>query len=199
MSMSNKLTKRVKLDRETTIDKIMASFFDDKIELTPKQKEKKRRMETAFSHMRLMLSIQQTAKRLREEFGVSEATAYRDIKDATTIFGDIHDVNARGVRIVLREAYWRAYQLALKAEDIDLQIKALDKYKELFDWDDDMTNEELKDKIQAHIYKITLPRDVAKALKKQINTGVVDFNNFDVEDVEYEEVQNNYNEADKDS
>ena len=194
MSMSNKLTKRVKLDRETTIDKIMASFFNDKIELTPKQKEKKRRMETAFSHMRLMLSIQQTAKRLREEFGVSEATAYRDIKDATTIFGDIHDVNARGVRIVLREAYWRAYQLALKAEDIELQIKALDKYKELFDWDDDMTNEELKDKIQAHVYNIKISRDTAKALKKQLNTGVIDFNDFGAEYADFEELPNDSDE-----
>lgn len=192
--MSNKLTKRVKLDRETTIDKIMASFFDDKIELTQKQKEKKRRMETAFSHMRLMLSIQQTAKRLREEFGVSEATAYRDIKDATTIFGDIHDVNARGVRIVLREAYWRAYQLALKAENIELQMKALDRFKEMFDWDDDMTNEELKDKIQAHVYNIKISRDTAKALKKQLNTGVIDFNDFGAEDADFEELPNDSDE-----
>jgi len=192
--MSNKLTKRVKLDRETTIDKIMASFFDDKITLTVKQSEKKRRMETAFSHMRLMLSIQQTAKRLREEFGVSEATAYRDIKDATTIFGDIHDVNARGVRIVLREAYWRAYQLALKAENIELQMKALDRFKEMFDWDDDMTNEELKDKIQAHVYNIKISRDTAKALKKQLNTGVIDFNDFGAEYADFEELPNDSDE-----
>ena len=186
--MSKNLTKRVKLDKATNLDKIMASYFDDKIVLSDKQKKMKLRMETAFSYLRTMLSIQQTAKRIANDFGISEASAYRDVNRAMTVFGDIHDVNARGVRIVLREAYWRVYQLALKNKDLDMQLKALDKYQALFDFDEDMKNEELKDKIQAHIYKITIPRDIAKALKAQLNKGVMDFNDFGVEDVDYEEV-----------
>jgi len=191
--MSKKLSKqlkKIKLDKTTHFDKIQASFFDDKIELSQYQKDLKKRWMTAFSLLRTMLSFQQVSKRLMDEFGVSQATAYRDIDNATALFGNINQVNTDGVKVILREAYWRVYQQALKSGDLDMQIKALNAYKELFDWGDDDDKKAMADKIQAHEYKLTIPREIMKDFKKMLGTGVVDFNNFGVEDAEYEDMTN---------
>jgi len=187
--MSKKAIRRVKFDKETHFDRIKASFIDDKIILSDKELKLKRRWMTAFSLMRdKIYSSGQAAKYLHKTENISIAQAYRDVNNALALFGDIHTVNTEGVKIILREAYWRLYQMAVKDGNLDQQRKALDSYKELFDFDRNLDDEKLAEKIEAHIYKITVPRDVAKALREQLNKGVIDFNQYPSEDVEYEEI-----------
>ncbi len=187
--MSKKAISRVKFDKETHFDRIKASFIDDEIVLSDKELKLKRRWMTAFSLMRdKIYSSGQAAKYLHKTENISIAQAYRDVNNALALFGDIHTVNTEGVKIILREAYWRLYQMAVKDGNRDQQRKALDSYKELFDFDRNLDDEKLAEKIEAHIYKITVPRDVAKALREQLNKGVIDFNQYPAEDVEYEEI-----------
>ncbi len=89
--------------------------------------------------------------------------------------------------MILLEAYWNLYQMALKNKDTEQARKALDSYKSLLNFGAEESPID-PDKIQAHEYHIHLSREGSKVLKSALATGVVDFNSVGAEDVEYEEV-----------
>ena len=91
---------------------------------------------------------------------------------------------------MLKEAFWNEYQKAVKAGNGDLAVKALKEYRELFNFDEN-ENQIDPNKIQAHEYNIKMPRRIYKMMDKEFAYGVVDFNNLEIEDAEFREVEEN--------
>jgi hypothetical protein len=189
------MSQIVKFNKDSSLQRIRASFLDDTISLTPKEEDTKEKCRYVFTlRLKNKYSRSQAIEMLTKEYAQSEnkvsvATAYRIYNKAMFIYGELDDTDARAERMILREHYFNLYQLALKDKEIELAKKILDSYRELFNFDID-DNELDPGKLKAHEYHIKIPRDVIKQMREQLKTGVVDFNSYpDVEDIDFKEVK----------
>lgn len=179
----------VKFNQDSPLQKIKASFLDDTIELTPKQKEVKEQIRFAFTlRLKNKYSPSQVVEFLQKEYGCSQATAYRIYQKAMYVFGEIDKTDIKAEKVVLREHYFNLYQLALKDKDIELAKKILDSYRELFDFNI-KENDVDEGKLKAHDYRIVIGKETDKAMKEQFAKGTVDFNSYPgIEDANYKEI-----------
>ncbi|WP_176763285.1 hypothetical protein [Riemerella columbipharyngis] len=185
----------VKFKKDSSFLRIKASYLDESsVQLTAKEEEKKQRLAHAWAlRLNNKYSTHQTIQILMREHSISRATAYRDYNWSMQIFGDLDATSLAAERQVLKEAFWNEYQLARKAGNGDLAVKALKEYRSLFNFDAE-ENQVDPNKIQAHEYHMKMPRWVYKKLDELFSDGVVDFNNMDVEDVDFREAANDNNE-----
>lgn len=178
----------VKFNKDNLFQQIKASYLDDSFELTPQAKEKKNRLRHIFSlRLRNKYSRHQVIELTQKEYGISQSTAYRDYNWAMQLFGELDKTDKNAERMVLAEAYWQLYQVALKNKDIEQARKALDSYRCLFNFDDSEVEID-PNKIQAHEYHIHISRESSKVLRQALRSGVVDLNNVQAQEIEYEEM-----------
>lgn len=179
----------IKQKKDSMLLRIKASYLDENsVELSEKELEKKKRL-TIIWGLRLnnKYSSHQVIQIMMRDHNVSQATAYREYNWSMQIFGDLDATYLAAEKQVLKESLWNAYQKAVKSGDLDLEIKALKEYRSLFNFDES-ENEVDPNKIQAHDYTLSMPRWVYKKLDVMFDGGVLDFNNLDVEDVDFKEV-----------
>lgn len=189
----------VKYKKDSSFQRIKASYLDEtSVVLTEKEEQKKARLAHAWGlRVNNKYSAHQAIEILMREHKLSQSTAYREYNWAMQIFGDLDAVNLAAERLILKEALWNAYQKAVKSGNVELEIKALREYRSLFNFDES-ENPIDPNKIQAHEYHIRMPRWVYKKMDAMFGSGVVDFNNIDVEDVEYQDISTNTEENEKD-
>ena len=134
----------------------------------------------------------QVSKILQEQFEVSQATAYRDIGNALKIYGDVGKADKEGMRFLIFEYNQQALEIAFKEKNLTEIGKCLDRMIKLadFDKDDKLVN---LDKLKNMDITITLDSRSKKGIEKMTSEGVVDFNNFGVEDTEFEELNDEEN------
>ncbi|MAF36466.1 hypothetical protein CL622_05110 [archaeon] len=186
--MSSHLTELGKKD--THFENILASYLDEgKIVLSPLEEDMKKRWEAAFSLLLNFHSREQAVKVLKQQFGGSLATAYRDINRALALFGDITKSRKEGWRYIIFEYNQKLFQMATKEKNLESMGKCLDRMIKLADLDKEEANFN-PEKLQAQVYEISLPKALEKAVLTMLSKGVVDFNNFQAQDVEFEEVPN---------
>lgn len=179
----------IKQKKDSMLLRIKASYLDENsVELSEKELEKKKRL-TIIWGLRLnnKYSSHQVIQIMMRDHNVSQATAYREYNWSMQIFGDLDATYLAAEKQVLKESLWNAYQKAVKSGDLDLEIKALKEYRSLFNFDES-ENEVDPNKIQAHEYILSMPRWVYKKLDAMFEGGVLDFNNLDVEDVDFRNV-----------
>ena len=181
----------VKFNKDSSLQRIRASFLDDGIALTDKERDLKEKMRYMFAlRLKENHSKSSAIERMEKKYSMSSSTACRIYKKAVFVYGELDDTDARAERMVLREHYWQLYQLALEEKKLLLAKKMLDSYRELFNFSE-IDTEIDQGKLKAHIYQIKIPRHVTTQIRKQLSKGVVDFNSYpEVEDVGFEEVDN---------
>lgn len=179
----------VKWNRDSHFQRIKAHYVDESVKLSEFETEMLARMKFVFSlRLKNKFSRQQAVKKCVDEFGVSLATAYRDYGAAAQLFGELDEVDTRGERMVLREEYWFLYQQNLKARDWPEAKRALDSYRELFDFTD-RSGEVDPDKIAAHNYHIKISKRLEKIITEQVKDAVIDLNDLGAEEIDFEEVK----------
>ena len=190
----------LRLGKESMFQRIKASYIDETFELKPNEIAKKERLEKIWGlRINKKYSAHETIKIIMRDFktdegkAVSRATAYRDYSWSMAIFGDIDQLNKAAEKMLLAESYWNEYQKAVNKDNGDLAIKALNSYERLMGFD---KTESLAELLKYKSVDITLrvsPKQ-RKAVDKFFAIGVADFNQFDAEDVDFEEL----NEEDED-
>lgn len=176
----------VKFNKDGHFQKIRAHYLDDKVMLTDFESKKLERMKYIFSlRLKNKFSKQQAIQKCEDEFEVSKATAYRDYAMASVMFGELDEVDTKGEKLILREEYWFLYQQLLKDRNWSEAKRVLDSYKELFDFTDKDGKIE-PDKIAAHEYHIKVSKENALIIKNSLQGGVIDLNNINVDDVEFD-------------
>ena len=110
-------TSQLSLPQDTTFDKILAWYIDEtgKLKLTEKQEVLKNRWEAAYDLLCNYHSPQQATPLLMQKHGLSKAQAYRDVKNATNLFGDINETRKEGMRHILYEYAMKTFQMAAKS------------------------------------------------------------------------------------
>lgn len=179
----------VKYSRDSSFQRIKAWYIDQSsVELTPEEIVKKDRLVHLWSlRLNNKYSRHQVIQIAMRDHKVSQATAYRDYVQSQQLFGDIDATNIAAERMVLAEAYWNLYQMALKKGNEDSARKALDSYKSLFPFGD-TTQKIDPNKLEASVYKLVLPRGTGKILNKMFEEGSVDFNSLDYSEAEWSEM-----------
>lgn len=178
----------VKYSKDSMLQQIKASYLDDNFKLSEEALKKKERLRHIFSlRLKNKYSRHQAVELIQKEYGVAQSTAYRDYNWAMQLFGDLDKTDKNAERMIVADAYWQLYQMALKERNIEQARKALDSYKSLFNFgEDDVVID--PNKIQAHEYHIHLSREGNKILRETLSKGVIDLNSYGVEDVEHEDV-----------
>lgn len=185
----------VKFTKDSTLQRIKASYIEEDFELTEHEEAIKKRL-LHFHSLRFdkKYSRHQAVKIHCREMGVSKATAYRDATQAEFIFGSIQKVEVEFERAILMENYWMLYQMSLKNGDTFSANKALDSYKSLVNFNAEAAKVN-PEKLEAIDIEIKLNRESNRILRKAYDQlGVIDLNNVDVSDIEYRDVTDNDDE-----
>ena len=179
----------VKFQKDSILQRIKASYIEDSFQLTEHEEAIKKRLLHYYSlRMDKKYSRHQAIQIHCRELGVSKATAYRDAQQSEFIMGDINKADVEFERSMLKEAYWNLYQINLKKGDTDKAKGALDSYRSLTNWNAD----EVKvnpEKLAASEINIKFNREAIQMIKKQFDTGVVDLNDIDAEDIDFKEIE----------
>ncbi len=179
----------VKYSKDSMFQRIKASYLDDTIVLNDAEEDKKLRLSHAFAlRHRNKYSRFQVVEKLRKEYNISQAQAYRDYNLAMQLHGDLDAADKRAERMIIAEAYWELYLTSFQERDFDSARKALDSYTALFDFGSE-ENAIDPNKIQAHEYHIHMSREGNRILKEALKGGVVDFMSVTAEDVDFKEVE----------
>lgn len=175
----------VKFNKDGHLQRIKAHYLDETFQLSEFEKELLERLRFVFTlRLKNKFSRKQAVDKLVEEYKISQATAQRDYNSANELFGDLDVVDAKAEKLVLREEYWFLYQKLLTEGKWEAAEKVLNSYEKLIP--KEKLNEYEIDKISAHIYNIKMSKKGEKAFLKMAESGVADFNDFTVEDTEFE-------------
>lgn len=181
--------------------RIKSSYIDeDSVTLSIKESNKKERLEKIWAlRINNKYSPNQTIQIIIRDFKnekdnpISRPTAYRDYAWSMAIFGDVDQLNKAAEKLVVADAYWNIYQKGIKSGNDELSLKALNSYERIMGFDKTETMSDLL-KYKSVEVKIQLSRKQSKALNKFYEAGIADFNNFDAEDVDYQDMDDEKSE-----
>lgn len=175
---------------DSTFDKIRAFYINPEgYPLSPTHEEVRKRWVLAVNLTLKAYSKIKIANMLVKDFGVCQAQAYIDIRNAQNIFGDIVKTEQSIFKAMWTEWATDFLKRSKQQKDLKAEGKALDllaKYGISEEKDLDFNPEKLENKE----IKIVLPKKLQEALSSMIGKGVVDFNNLDVTDVDFEQPDN---------
>lgn len=190
---------------DTHFENILAYYMDDKTpeelklnRLSKTDVDLKKRWEAAFMGMLEWRSPEQVKKMLMETFGVSQATAYRDIQRCEMLFGSFKRFDKEAHRYISYERKSKMLQLALKEKNLDLAAKIdkeMDKLLGLHEMDSPID----LDKIASQDYDIIISSKQQKLIEQIFaNGGAVNMNVDNTVEIDFEELKNNPEDGKKD-
>ena len=175
---------------DTTFDKIQAFYIDpEQYALSPANEAIRKRWVYVTSLMLKAYPKFKIANMLEKDFGLSQAQAYIDIRNAENVFGKIVATEKEAFKVMWVEWTKDLLKRARQRKDLKIEAKALDllaKYSDLDAEDPDFNPDKLLDKE----IKFTIKKQYLELLKQQTNTGVADFNAMGPLDIEFEDVSN---------
>lgn len=177
---SSYITKLHNQKAKTTIDKISAWYLDKESGVTLTEKEEKIRVRwsAAFSLLCQYHSPQQAVKVIQEQFDISEPQAYRDVKQATKLFGDVTKSEKEGYRHILYEYSMKVFQMAAKNHDLQNMNKSISNMISLKGLDVEDPDMPDFNKLQPHQYNINIPDATINILSNMMNKGVVNISDI---------------------
>lgn len=186
--MSTEKRPMRQIRKSNPVENIIAFYLDQRsVVLTEEEERLKERYKTAYLFLIEEDSLLDPVTKLMEMFGVCQATAYNYINEAQIVFGNVKKFDKEAWRFIQIER--KRKMIARAKEDGNLEVEArlerdIDK---LLDFDKDPAKFN-PDKFKALQILMTLPRGVKPMLEKMFNKGVVDLNNVEAEDVEFEDL-----------
>jgi hypothetical protein len=174
---------------DSSFDKIYAYYRDpSKYPLTSKQTELKDRWLAAFALRQNFHSREQACNVLMEKYKISRAQAYRDLKNAERLFGNVMKADRDGTLAILYEYSHKYLLMAVKAKDLKAVGKAIELMGKYSDIDKENANNFNPEKLEDKPIKMSIPKEAVTAIVSQLATGALDFNEL-VVDTDYEEVK----------
>lgn len=117
--------------KPSVLDKIRAHYLEGK-KLSEKQEMKRKQYEQANTFRVQGYSVEQCVQLLQEMGAVgSVAEAYRVIRTAEELFGDVTKSNRDGLRHILSENFMRVYRKAWKENNLKEANRALENISEI--------------------------------------------------------------------
>ena len=183
---------------DSSMDKIRAFYIDPvKYPLSETLETVRQRLTEAWNLKMNYWSNQKIIKKWEVDYGLSQAQAYIDIRDAQQLFGEVNKMDRQTKLNIL---YQYSYQMLIRARqnaDPKAEGKALDllgKYSGLSEDDIMEFNPEKFENVEV---SISMPKKMQELLKKLAEGGSVDFNSVDVTEIDFEELSPDYGSKEK--
>lgn len=182
--------------KDTHFENVLAYYLNDKLseeaklaKLSDIEIELKKRWETAFMSMLEFRSQEDTVKRLVSLFGVSKATAYRDVQRTEMLFGSFKKLDREAWRYIQIERKHKYLQIALKEKNLEMVFKFDQAIDKLLGLDKDDSPIDL-DKIKSQNYDIIMSQKQVRLVKQILGQGgVVNMNVSDTIEIDFEELK----------
>lgn len=176
---------------DSSFDKIYAYYKDStKYPLTPKQAELKDRWLAAFTLRQNFHSREQATNVLMEKYEISRAQAYRDLRNAERLFGNVMKADRDGSLAILLEYSHKYLLMAVKAKDLKAIGKALELMGKYAEVDKENAINFNPEKLENKPVKMAIQKEVGDAILKHLLTGTIDFNEIAI-DTDFEEIKEN--------
>lgn len=180
---------------DTTLEKIMAHHIDPvRFPLSPNLEKIRKRWAEVLTLSFNYYSPQQIVNKLMEDYGISLAMAYLDVKNAQILYGNVMESDKKGKQAILYEYAHKYYQRAIQAKDLKAQAKALELMAKFGGLDEVDLADFNPEKLENVEIKFAIPKEIWKYLKISDTQGVDNFNLSEPIDVEFEEISDDERE-----
>ncbi|MCB0597756.1 MAG: hypothetical protein KDD28_27000 [Phaeodactylibacter sp.] len=169
-------------------------FYLDKrgrVRLTSKQEEIRQRLVAAHSLLCRFHSPTRAIKKHQKRWELSDVQAWRDIRHAITLFGDVQKAEKEGIRYIIYEFAVETFRMAKKEKDFNAMARAVDTMSKIMGLDKESPDLPDFEKLKPAMIVVGLPEDQVKRLDTMLNTGAVNFSTAlptAEEYLEYEEI-----------
>lgn len=174
---------------DSTFDKIQAFYIDpENYPLSEKLEEIRIRWTLVVNLQLKAYSKIKIANMLVKDYGVCQAQAYIDIRNAGNMFANVFQTDEKVYKAMWIEWATDFLKRAKQSKDLKSEGKALDllgKYGKL----DAEANDYNPEKFENKEITINLSKNLQGKLIDMIGAGVVDFNSLDVTEVDFEEIK----------
>lgn len=175
---------------DSTMDKIRAYYTSpSEYELSEHLEDVRKRLVHAYNLKMSYFSNQQIVSVWEKDYGLSQAQAYLDIRNAQVLFGQVNKLDREAKKNLLFEYSLSLLRRARERGDLKAEAKALDllgKYAGLSEEDIAQFNPE---KFENKEIAVSIPKELQAALIEMMKGGTLDMNAFNATTIEYEEVE----------
>lgn len=180
----------------STLDKIRKYYLKgaDSVVLTEKQDEVRIRIYKAWNLMINYHSKEQAMAVIMNECDCSRAQAYRYVADSMSVFGNPMANQKEAEKYLINEELIRSQQRSIKNGDETAYLKAAALRIKLGNYDKDKNQTFDPNKLKAQTYVLKIHPSVLANIEANKDGGVLDFNNLDTEDIDYQEVKEDADE-----
>lgn len=186
--MSSKKRQMMVKVGDSTFDKIQAYYINpENYPLSETNESIRQRWVLVVSLLLRSFPKYKIANMLEKDFGLSQSQAYLDIKNAESLFGDIHKTSKEVEKIIWKEWVRDYIKRAKRKGDFKSEGKGLDMFAKYGDFG----AEELSfdpEKLEKKDVEITVHPKLMQAFIGMIKKGVIDFNTLDVTNIEFDDV-----------
>lgn len=180
---SDKRSMMVKVG-DSTFDKIQAFYVNpDSFPLSETTENIRQRWVLVVNLMLRGFPKYKIANMLEKDFQLSQAQAYLDINNATSLFGDINQTSKEVEKTIWKEWVREFIQRAKRKGDLKAEAKGLDMYAKYGDFGAEELSFDPEKLAKVEIQTAVDPK-LIENLMKMISKGVVDFNKLDVTDID---------------
>lgn len=181
-------------DKKSDIEVIREYYQDtrDRVKLNERQAEIKDHIQKAWSMLSAGKPNQNIVKVLFKDFGLTKATAYRRIKEAIELYGDIRKASKEGMRFILYDLQMKTYDRAKKADDIRGQNAAIANLIKISGVDKENVDLPNFEQLEPNVYPILIPEQMQRAIEMLLQQGSkIDLSKLmtpEIEDAIYEDI-----------
>ena len=183
---------------DTSLDKIRAYYANpEKYELSPTLEAVRERLQHVM-HLRLNYwSKQKIVTFLRDKYGIEQAQAYNDIRNCELLYGEINETSRKAKQSILYEYAFQFLQKAREKNDLKAEAKALELMSKFGGLDEEDNLEFNPEKFEAVAPKLSVSKKTLELFQQLIVKGVVNLNDFNATEIDFEDVEEEQEEDDE--
>jgi len=158
------------------------------VELTALEEEYRLRLCQMWALLTRYHTDEQAVKIHMKNTGMVHSTAYADLRNAISIFGDVRQSEREGRRNQMYEWAARAYQLAADQGDVKSMNRAVENMMTLLGLNRSDADAPDFSQLEASLVVAALPEGMEDAILRMLKGGAVNLNKMpEIETIEYEE------------
>lgn len=179
---------------DSSLDKIRAYYADPKkYELSPTLEAVRERLQHVMQLRLNYWSKQKIVTYLKDHYDIEQAQAYADIRNSELLYGEINETSRKAKQAILYDFSFQFLQRARERGDLKAEAKALELLSKFGGLDEEDNLEFNPEKFEAVTPKLSISNKAMAKFMEMAMKGVVNLNDFNATDIDFEDVTNDEN------
>lgn len=179
---------------DSSLDKIRAYYADPKkYELSPTLETVRERLQHVMQLRLNYWSKQKIVTYLKDHYDIEQAQAYADIRNSELLYGEINETSRKAKQAILYDFSFQFLQRARERGDLKAEAKALELLSKFGGLDEEDNLEFNPEKFEAVTPKLSISNKAMAKFMEMAMKGVVNLNDFNATDIDFEDVTNDKN------